>query len=288
MTSPDGVLPVDKPVGPTSHDVVDLARRALRLRRIGHTGTLDPFASGLLLLCTGRATRIAEYLTGMDKRYLATVRLGAVTDTDDLTGIVTAEADASRMTRDAVERALTRLRGEVLQTPPQYSAKKLGGERAYTAARQGRALELAPVRITIHELKLTAFRPPELELDLTCSSGTYIRAVARDLGAALGVGAHLTQLRRTAIGPHTVTGALAPESLADPERVAAALMPLRTALGHLPAVELDEIQCADICHGRAIPCAEPDAPVLVLAAGMEVIGIGERQAGMVRPRKVLQ
>jgi tRNA pseudouridine(55) synthase len=143
-TPPDplihGVLPVDKPAGPTSHDVVALARRALRTRRIGHTGTLDPFATGLLLLCVGHATRIAEYLSGMDKRYSATVRLGVATDTDDSTGTVTARADTSAITTTLVEQALAPFRGAVLQTPPQYSAKKRGGERAYTAARQGRAV----------------------------------------------------------------------------------------------------------------------------------------------------
>jgi tRNA pseudouridine55 synthase len=286
----EGVLPVDKPVGPTSHDVVDLARRALQVRRIGHTGTLDPFASGLLLLCVGGATRAAEYLSGLDKRYHAAVRLGVTTDTDDHTGAVIASADAHRVTREEVEAVLARLRGEVLQTPPQYSAKKRGGERAYAAARQGRAVELEPVRVRIGELMLTAFDPPDLELNLVCSSGTYVRAVARDLGAALGVGAHLTGLRRTGIGPHDVAGALTPDALADPARVAAAVMPLRVALAHLPAHELDEDEAGAIRHGRAIRAGAdtPDAAVVLLCIGPEVVAIGERSAGMVRPRKVLR
>lgn len=286
----DGVLPVDKPVGPTSHDVIDLARRALRQRRIGHTGTLDPFASGLLLLCVGRATRIAEYLSGLDKRYHATVRLGVRTDTDDHTGAVIASSDLRGVARAAVEEALGRLRGDVMQTPPQYSAKKRGGERAYAAARQGRAVELAPVPVRISELTLTAFEPPELELELACSSGTYVRAVARDLGSALGVGAHLIGLRRTAVGPHGIAGALTPDALADPVRVAATMMSIRAALVHLPAHELDDGEAGAIRHGRAIPAAAdlPDAPVVLLCAGPDVVAIGERAAGVVRPRKVLQ
>lgn len=294
MKTPDvtaqGVLPVDKPVGPTSHDVVDLARRALQVRRIGHTGTLDPFASGLLLLCVGSATRAAEYLSGMDKRYHATVRLGVTTDTDDHTGAVVASADAHGVMRADVEAALVRLRGDVLQTPPRYSAKKRGGERAYAAARQGRVLELEPVRVRIGELTLTAFEPPDLELKLVCSSGTYVRAVARDLGAALGVGAHLTGLRRTGVGAHDVAVALPLDALSDPARVAAATMPLRAALSHLPAQELDEDEAGAIRHGRAIRAAVDagDAAVVLLCIGPDVIAIGERSAGMVRPRKVLR
>jgi tRNA pseudouridine55 synthase len=286
---PDGVLRVDKPAGPTSHDAVNRARQSLGTRRIGHTGTLDPFASGLLMLCAGSATRVAEYLSGLDKEYVATVRLGVTTDTDDLTGAPVAEADAGAVTRGDVERALDALRGSVLQVPPRYSAKKRGGERAYAAARQGRELELDPVSVTVHRLDIIAFRPSETDLIVRCSSGTYIRAIARDLGAALGVGAHLTALRRTAIGPHTVAGALSFDELADRARATAALQPTLTALAHLPRHDVDAGDAVDIRHGRAVRVeGADDAAVVAIAADGRLLGIGEVQGGLLRPRKVLQ
>jgi tRNA pseudouridine55 synthase len=293
-----GVLPVDKPVGPTSHDAVAMARRALRTRRIGHTGTLDPFASGLLLLCVDRATRIAEYLTGMDKRYSATIRLGETTDTDDLTGALLAAADASAVGQDAVERALEPLRGALLQLPPRYSAKQRGGERAYVAARQGRELALDPVPVHVHELRLLSFELPLLHVEVHCSSGTYIRALARDLGEALGVGAHLVALRRTAIGPHALEGALSLDGLGDADAVAGAMMTSLDALRHLPRVELDDEAAAAVRHGRRIAAptdiaahgtrSVAGAGPIVLAAGGALLGIAELCDGMLQPRKVLQ
>jgi tRNA pseudouridine55 synthase len=292
----DGVLPVDKPVGPTSHDAVARARRALRTRRIGHTGTLDPFASGLLLLCVGPATRAAEYLTGLDKGYHATVRLGATTDTDDLTGVIVAEADPSAVTREAVEAILATMVGTIMQRPPAYSAKKREGERAYTAARAGRPLELDPVAVRIDALRVTAFQLPDVALEVRCGSGTYIRAIARDLGAALGVGAHLTALRRTTVGSHHVDAAVPLDELDDVDRVAAAFIPALDALRHLPRVELDAGQVAEIRHGRAIRTddggvtagsAEAGTPqTVVLGRAGALIAIGERRGTDIRPRKV--
>jgi tRNA pseudouridine55 synthase len=305
-TSPEpaihGVLPVDKPAGPTSHDVVALARRALHTRRIGHTGTLDPFATGLLLLCVGHATRIAEYLSGMDKRYRAMVRLGIATDTDDHTGVVTAEADASAVTLSAVESALAPLRGAVLQTPPQYSAKKRAGERAYTAARQGREVVLSPVPVLVHELTILSFEPPFVELEVLCSSGTYIRSIARDLGVALGVGGHLTALRRMAIGPHAVTAALPVDRLAETGAAQRALLPIMAALPHLPRVDLDVETVAAVRHGRRVRLGnadiasagevgnegQADQHIVVMAAGDTMVGIGAVTAGVLHPRKVFQ
>jgi tRNA pseudouridine55 synthase len=285
----NGVLPVDKPAGPTSHDIVATARRTLGVRRVGHTGTLDPFASGLLLLCFGQATRIAEYLTGLDKRYRATVRLGTATDTDDLTGAVTASADPAGIGSHDVEAALAGLRGSVLQVPPQYSAKKVAGERAYAAARQGREVRLRPVAVTIHELHLTAFRSPDADIEVLCSSGTYIRAIARDLGDALGVGAHLTALRRTAIGSYHVDSAVTPGDFDRPGAAAAAIVPTAAALRHLPRFSLEEGQAGELRHGRTIHVgAVPDAPVVVAAVGSEAVAIGECAAGVFRPRKVFQ
>jgi tRNA pseudouridine55 synthase len=284
----DGVLPLDKPAGPSSHDMVAAARRALHTRRIGHTGTLDPFASGLLLLCIGNATRAAEYLSRLDKRYLARIRLGAATDTDDRTGTIIAEHDAFDVDLAAVEHALGPLRGNVMQRPPAYSAKKRGGERAYTAARAGRALELDPVRVHIHEITILAFQPPLLDLEIVCGSGTYIRAIARDLGETLGVGGHLAALRRTAVGTHAVESACSVDDLADPERVRHALVPTVRALSHLPRIDLTAEQREHVRHGRVLHLPDaPQATIIVLTDAEErLVAIAESGAGLVRPRKV--
>lgn len=205
----NGVLPVDKSEGPTSHDVVAVARKALDMRRIGHTGTLDPFATGLLVLCLGQATKLAQYLTGLDKSYEATARLGVATDTLDRTGEVIAETDAWETLDEArVREAFEGQRGERAQTPPAFSAKRVGGKKSYQLARAGEAVELAPVDVTIHGLEVVAINGPDVRFRLRCSSGTYVRAVARDAGETLGVGAHLTALRRTAVGPFDVEDAV--------------------------------------------------------------------------------
>lgn len=298
----EGVLPIDKPPGPTSHDMVARARRALGTRRIGHTGTLDPFASGLLLLCIGRATRIAEYLSRMDKRYSAVVRLGVSTDTEDADGSIIAEHDPSGVGRDDVERALRSQRGDIMQTPPAYSAKKVRGERSYALAREGRAVTLEPVPVTIRALTITHFALPEVHLDIACSSGTYIRAIARDLGSALGTGAHLSALRRSAVGPHRVEDALSMEALsmeapsteapstearqADPTAVRAALIPTLDALVGMPRVELTEDDIARIRHGRAIERDIDAAGIVALAAHGDLVAIAEAGDGRIRPRKV--
>jgi tRNA pseudouridine55 synthase len=188
-----GILPVDKPVGPTSHDVVATARRALGMRRIGHTGTLDPFASGLLLLCVGPATRLAEYLSGLPKSYTGTMRLGVVTATDDPEGeILEVNEDWRSLRREQVDRALRSQEGARLQWPPKFSAKKIQGKRAYAIARSGGEVQPEPVPVQIYRAEVTRFDPPEVEFEVDCSTGTYIRAIARDVGKDVGVGAHLT------------------------------------------------------------------------------------------------
>ncbi|NIP58321.1 MAG: tRNA pseudouridine(55) synthase TruB, partial [Gemmatimonadetes bacterium] len=201
----DGVLPVDKPVGPTSHDVVARARRALDTGRIGHTGTLDPFASGLLLLCVGPATRLSEYLTALEKSYVAVARLGVGTDTLDPEGAVVERSDSwSELDRARIEEASASFLGRREQVPPQFSAKKVGGEAMYARARRGERVELSPIPVEIHELELLGVDLPDVRLRIRCSSGTYVRALARDLGAALGEPAHLAELRRTAVGSFRV------------------------------------------------------------------------------------
>lgn len=285
----DFVLPVDKPEGPTSHDVVAIARRALGERRVGHTGTLDPFASGLLLLCVGRATRLAEYFSGLDKTYEAEARLGVRTDTLDRDGQVIESSDAcADLASDDVEAALEGLRGEILQVPPQFSAKKVGGQRAYRSAREGRTVELPPVAVTVRELELIGLDAPLLRFHVRCSSGTYVRALARDLGEALGCGAHLTALRRTAIGAWSVDDALALDSLEDSSRVAVAAVPPLAALGHLPRLEVDEEAVGRLAHGQAVLLTETPAPqtAVAVAHGGELVAIGETEDGTLRPRKV--
>jgi tRNA pseudouridine55 synthase len=286
--TPGGVLPLDKPVGPSSHDMVAAVRRALGTRRVGHTGTLDPFASGLLLLCIGPATRIAEYLTGLDKRYSARMMLGRSTDTDDSTGAVLTECDMAGITLEDVERAIAPLRGVVLQRPPAYSAKKVGGERAYAAARAGRELALEPVPVRIDEISVTGFEPPFVDLDIACGSGTYIRAIARDVGASLGVGGHLVALRRTRVGSMDVVGALSFDDLSVAGAAERALIPPLRALDHLPVFQLDAEASEHVRHGRPLRAGSGMAEgVVLLAAGERLIAVAEHVDGRLQPRKVL-
>lgn len=212
--SPSGYLLVDKPVGPTSHDVVDAARRILRTRKVGHAGTLDPFASGLLILAVGRMTKEISKFVGLDKSYEATLRLGATSDTMDRTGTVTEQKDRAPVSREAFEAALGKFRGAIDQVPPMYSAKKVGGKKLYELAREGVEIERKPVRVTIHELELVDYAWPIAKLRTRVSSGTYIRALADDIGKALGCGAYLEELRRTSIGGFDVKEAVAKDAIA--------------------------------------------------------------------------
>lgn len=286
-----GVLPVDKPVGLTSHDIVAVARRGLRTRRIGHTGTLDPFASGLLLLCCGAATRLAEYLSGLPKTYRATLRLGSATDTDDLSGEILRESDGWKaLSGDEIVAALRRQVGRVLQLPPTFSAKRVGGERMYAMARRGEVPERTPVPVTIYRIEAVRVDLPEVEFEVECSSGTYVRAIARDVGEALGVGAHLCALRRTRVGEHEISGAIGAEALDDPVAVAGALLPPAAAVAHLPRSVLDPERAATLRHGGRVPATDAVAeaiPVALVAADGALLAIGERRGEWIHPRKVL-
>lgn len=210
---PDGLLLVDKPAGVTSHDVVQLVRRIYGERSIGHLGTLDPFATGLLLLLLGHSTRLATFIATEPKVYEATIRFGSETDTDDCTGTVAREAAFPGF--DAIRSAIPGLAGTIMQVPPAYSAKSVDGTRAYDAARQGTPLELAPVEVTVYKWEVLADREPERELDvrITCGTGTYVRALARDLGRAVGSAAHLASLRRTRCGPFDIADAVTVEAM---------------------------------------------------------------------------
>jgi tRNA pseudouridine55 synthase len=284
----DFVLPVDKPEGPTSHDIVGAARKAFGVKRIGHTGTLDPFASGLLLLCVGKATRLAEYFSGLDKTYEAVARLGVNTDTLDRAGAVVGESDAwKELTSEGIEARLDDFRGEIEQIPPQYSAKKVDGERAYRTAREGGAVELEACTVTVQALELTSVDLPSVGLRVTCSSGTYVRALARDIGEALGAGAHLTDLRRTAIGAWKVEDSVSFDDLQDPALVTRAAVTPLAALHHLPAVDVDEEQVGRLVLGQAIRVSEdtPGGPLAINHAGL-LVAIGEAEGGLLHPRKV--
>ncbi|MBW3554083.1 MAG: tRNA pseudouridine(55) synthase TruB [Gemmatimonadetes bacterium] len=285
-----GVLSVDKPAGPTSHDVVATARRALKLRRIGHTGTLDPFATGLLLLCLGSATRLAEYLTGMDKRYVAVARLGVRTDTLDATGEASAEDGRWRdLGADAIREAFAAETGSRLQQPPAFSAKKVAGRRAYELARAGEPVLPDPVEVTIGRMAVEAIDGPLVRFSLACSSGTYVRAVARDVGDRLGVGAHLTELRRTAIGAFEVDGALPLERLEDAESVERALISPLAAMAHLPGADLDADGVGRIRNGQAVPApagAGGDGDVVAVSSGGVLVAVARRDGDLLRPAKV--
>jgi tRNA pseudouridine55 synthase len=285
-----GVLPLDKPVGPTSHDAVAAVRRALRTRQVGHTGTLDPFASGLLLVCVGPATRLAEYFAPLPKTYVATMRLGEATDTDDHTGEVIASSDAWRdVSRDQIEAALAAQVGTIQQLPPAYSAKKVDGQRMYAVARRGGEVERTPVEVTIYAIRVVSIDLPDVVFEVDCGSGTYIRAIARDTGDALGVGGHLRELRRTRIGPHDVARAVPMDRLGEEDRVRAAMIAPAEAVSHLPRVAADERGEGDLRHGRAV--AAPDGfaaegAVAVVSAEGALLAVGEAADGVVRPRKV--
>jgi tRNA pseudouridine55 synthase len=287
--SSDFVLPVDKPVGPTSHDVVALARRALQTRRIGHTGTLDPFASGLLLLCVNRATRIAEYLVGLPKTYSGVARLDAFTDTDDGTGARLQEFSSwEHLDRSTVEQAMSQLTGELDQVPPAYSAKKIDGQRMHDLARRGVAVQAAPVRVHVHRFELKRIELPEIHFEVDCSSGTYIRALARDLGRLLGTGGYLSALRRTRVGNFDGSAAISTDGLLDRDAVANASLPVLDALAHLPRIDVDVESARRLTLGQPIarPADLGESNPLAVASDNQLIAIARVQGNWIRPTKV--
>jgi tRNA pseudouridine55 synthase len=281
------VLPVDKPAGPTSHDVVARARRALGTRRIGHTGTLDPFASGLLLLCVGNATRVAEYLTDLPKTYEARARLDGRTLTDDNTADVLDASDAWRNVTEAQIRAALQTQvGDIMQMPPQYSAKKIEGERAYDIARRGDVATLTPVQVTIYSITVRSVQLPDVEFDVECSSGTYIRAIARDLGTALGTGGYLTALRRTRVGGHDVARAVSLDDLGNEARVRAVALTPMQAIEHMEAIEVNDDEVRAIRFGQKIERSASGSEPVRLTRNGELIAIAKPLDGRLKPHKV--
>lgn len=257
-----GVLVVDKPVGMTSHDVVQFIRNGTRIRRAGHTGTLDPRASGVLVILIGPAVRLSEYVSASDKRYQAVMQLGASTDTYDADGRVTESRPAEDISEEQFEDALQNFVGEIEQVPPPYSAVKVQGRKAYEMAREGEEVELAPRKIKVYSLELLEWAPPEAVIDVYCSSGTYVRSLAHDLGEALGCGAHLIGLRRTKSGRFTLRDAVPLRKLRDAFEEGnwyQYLIPAAEALSDWPAVELSGEEVDAVRHGHRIP-AETGSP----------------------------
>ena len=242
----NGVVVVDKPPGPTSHDIVAAARRALREKSIGHAGTLDPLATGVLALACGKATRLVRFFSAADKAYEATLRFGVTTDTYDSSGQTVAET-AARPTREAVAAALASLTGERLQTPPAYSAKKIDGHRAYDLARQARPVEVSPVRVTLVESELLAWSDDEAVIRLTCSAGFYVRTLAHEIGQLVGTGACLSALRRTRSGSFTLASAVGMDALMSG---GATPIPMSELLPELSAVSVDADGVTRVLHGR--------------------------------------
>ena len=274
---------MDKPAGPTSHDVVQRVRRVLKTRAVGHTGTLDPFATGLLVLLVGRATRLARFVEAEAKTYRATARLGVATDTDDATGRpLGPPADLTGLTEARVAEALAGFAGEQRQRPPLYSAKHVDGERSYRLARRGAGVQPAETTVVVRHVDLVEYAPPELVFRVTVSAGTYVRALARDLGERLGVGAHLTALCRESIGALRVEDAV---RLADVDP--SSVRPARAVLGHLPAVELDEPGRVAVSHGRAVPADADALGDVALVHEGELVAVARAGDGWFRPRVVL-
>lgn len=270
-----GILLLDKPQGPTSHDLVSRTRRAMGTRKVGHAGTLDPMATGLLILGVESSTRLLTYLVGLDKEYTATIRLGQATTTDDAEGDVVSESDASAVTDADVAAGVRGLTGEIAQVPSTFSAIKVDGRRSYDRARAGEEVALAARPVTVAAFDVLAIRRagPLLDLDVrvAVSSGTYVRALARDLGLALGVGGHLTALRRTRIGPFAVADAVGP----DADLPAALRHPAEIARALFPVADLDAQQAIDLAHGKRVRPGVADAPVVA------ALGPDGRLAGLV-------
>jgi tRNA pseudouridine55 synthase len=290
----DGALIIDKPAGMTSHDVVARVRRIIGERRVGHTGTLDPFATGVLVVLVGRATRLAQFLSGAAKEYEALIRLGYATDTGDLTGTRVDGEDHAKtsspqsLRKEEIEAAMVSLTGEIKQVPPMYSAKKVEGRKLYEHARRGEEIERQPVPVTVSEFELLTHDgefvrmnedgTADLRARVICSAGTYVRTLAEDLGKRLGVGAHLAELRRTRAGRFEIKDAITLEELTERmtggSMTGAFILP-NEALSHLPSIELDEEQARRTIHGIDLRIPEDKAPSWIQGDSIRMTSRGE-------------
>ncbi len=300
ITTPSGerfaVLVIDKETGITSHDIVRAVRKIADEPRAGHTGTLDPFASGVLVICLGVATRLSEYFLGHDKRYLATIEFGVETETYDRDGAIT-KRQPVEFTRDRLSSALDAFRGTIEQVPPAWSALRVEGKRAHSLARKGIPVDLKPRSVTVRSLDLVEYTAPRAVLDITCSTGTYVRSIAHDLGRALGCGAHLSELRRLRSGAFTIDDAITLDALKEAaanRRVDSLLLPPTCGLQDLLEVRVDAKGAAMVDHGHAVPIpaasgAIPGSNCRIHDATGTLIAMGfVTEAGMAQPKKVLR
>jgi tRNA pseudouridine55 synthase len=299
----NGVLIIDKPEGLTSHDVIYKVRKILKIKAVGHTGTLDPFATGVLVVLVGRATRLAQFLDKAEKEYLATIQFGFETDTGDRTGVRRGDAVTLKhrdFSDEEIEKALAKFRGDVLQTPPMYSAKKIAGKKLYELARKGIEIERQPVQIKISELEIVEDQGPktrdQMTIRILCSAGTYIRVLAENIGKELETGAHLTELRRTRAGNFDLSQAVTLEKLselANENNIEQILFSPKMALNHLPSITLDEKSVGKTINGNKFHanglqfvndqfvrmCDEQE--------NLIAVGIFNEQEKSIRPRVVL-
>ncbi len=275
-----GILLVDKPAGLTSHDVVSRTRKAAGTRKVGHAGTLDPMATGLLVLGLNSSTRLLTYLVGLDKEYFATIRLGVATSTDDAEGEVLDTISTGSITDSDLAEGIKKLTGPISQVPSSVSAIKVDGKRAYDRVREGETFELKPRDVTISAFDVLERRGDELDVRVECSSGTYIRALARDLGADLGVGGHLTALRRTRIGPFTIDAASELEGIDVAARLVA---PAAAASTLFETVTLSEQHTIDLTHGKRFSVDAPDgSPVAAVTTSGRLVGLVTIAEGRVK------
>ncbi len=283
-----GILLVDKPAGVTSHDVVAVTRRALGVRKAGHAGTLDPFATGLLVLGIGRATRLLEYLAGLDKEYLGTARFGVATDSLDPEGERVAEDDRwGTLTAERVRGVAAGMVGTRPQTPPAYSAVKVDGVPAHRRARRGERVDLPPRDVTVHAFDVTEVALPEVRFRVECSSGTYVRGLAAELGERLGTASHLAVLRRTRVGRFHVRDAAALGAVRAGEIPESARVGAVPALAHLPCVAVAPREAAMLATGKRVPSGAPDCGAAVFALpGGRLVAVGAVRDGVLEPRKV--
>ena len=292
-----GILLVDKPSGMTSHDVVDCVRRASGIRRVGHTGTLDPRATGLLILCLGGATRLSEHLTRLDKTYEGTMRLGVVTDSYDLDGQVLDESPVPDLDIAGIQRTCEGFTGALMQVPPMVSAVKVGGERLYKMARQGETVAREPRPVTVHEFLVMGYEPPDVLIRVGCTSGTYVRSLCHEVGQLLGCGAALASLTRTRVGRHTVENAVSLDALTGPEAVKEHLVPVECALD-LPSVVVRSAARKKVTSGIALnqkdlegTCPVREGWVQVKTDSGALLALGLVQTGpigvLIHPKRVL-
>jgi len=283
----DGVLLLDKPLGLSSNGALQRAKRFYRAHKAGHTGTLDPLATGLLPLCFGEATKFAQFLLNATKSYTATVHFGVTTTTGDAEGQVVARRDVA-LSRSDIAAALPSFTGRIRQTPPAHAALKLAGRNYYEYARAGVAIPRVAREVEINELALIEWNAPEAVLDVSCGKGTYMRVLAEDLGVALGCGAHLSALRRTATGGFAVTDAVTLSDLELMDEVArdACLLPVAALVAGLPAVTLDAEAAALFRNGRAVDAIEAPDGICAVFSGGDLLGVADAASSRVQPRRV--